>query len=181
MTCAAITTSSSNLHARLQRPCVLGLAHTTDVPGPAPWLPLLLPSPAQAIAGCAYVYHVASPFFIESDDPQRDLIDPALLGTRNVLASAARHKASVRRVVVTSSVAGGRLIACPCGWPPLGSCLGSLPAADTQAASASSHPAAGSRCWEGCAGPQAGCRACSPWAQLACNHLRCQPQAAREV
>ena len=47
-----------------------------------------------------------SPFIIKVEDTQRDLIDPAVKGTRNVLAAAAKAKASVQRVVLTSSVAG---------------------------------------------------------------------------
>lgn len=47
-----------------------------------------------------------SPFIIEVEDTQRDLIDPAVKGTRNVLAAAAKAKTSVKRVVLTSSVAG---------------------------------------------------------------------------
>lgn len=47
-----------------------------------------------------------SPFFIEVEDPQRDLLDPAVKGTSNVLSSVAKHKQSVRRTIVTSSVAG---------------------------------------------------------------------------
>lgn len=47
-----------------------------------------------------------SPFFIEVEDPNRDLIDPAVKGTENVLQSVVKHKKTVRRTVVTSSVAG---------------------------------------------------------------------------
>ena len=36
---------------------------------------------------------------------QRDLIEPALLGTKNVLTSVAKHKSSIKRVVLTSSFA----------------------------------------------------------------------------
>lgn len=60
-----------------------------------------------AFAGCAYVFHTASPFFIEAGDPQAQLVDPAVRGTRNVMAAAAKNKASVWRVVLTSSCAGG--------------------------------------------------------------------------
>lgn len=55
-----------------------------------------------AMAGCGTVFHTASPFTTRISDPQRDLVDPALKGTRNVLA-AATATASVRRVVLTSS------------------------------------------------------------------------------
>lgn len=59
---------------------------------------------AEAMAGCAVVFHTASPFTTDVDDPQTELVDPALLGTRNVLEEANRV-ASVRRVVLTSSCA----------------------------------------------------------------------------
>ena len=58
----------------------------------------------EAMQGCELVYHTASPFKLAVDDPQKDLIDPALKGTRNVLGSVNRTE-SVKRVVVTSSVA----------------------------------------------------------------------------
>ena len=41
------------------------------------------------------------------EDPQKDLVDPALLGTKNVLNAAVKSKATVARVVLTSSFAGG--------------------------------------------------------------------------
>lgn len=59
---------------------------------------------AEAMAGCGVVFHMASPFTLTVDDPQRDLVDPAQLGTRNVLEEASRTP-SVERVVVTSSCA----------------------------------------------------------------------------
>lgn len=59
---------------------------------------------ADAMAGCGTVFHVASPFALATKDPQRDLVDPAVKGTRNVLTEA-DHTASVKRVVVTSSCA----------------------------------------------------------------------------
>lgn len=53
--------------------------------------------------GCEIVIHTASPFLIgKIKDPQRQLIDPALEGTRNVLYSAGETP-SVKRVVMTSS------------------------------------------------------------------------------
>ncbi|KAA6423169.1 MAG: diaminohydroxyphosphoribosylaminopyrimidine deaminase [Trebouxia sp. A1-2] len=62
----------------------------------------------ESIKGCQYVFHTASPFFIEVEDPQRDLIDPAVKGTSNVLSSVAKHKTLVKRTIVTSSVAAER-------------------------------------------------------------------------
>ncbi|MEM7384341.1 MAG: NAD-dependent epimerase/dehydratase family protein [Verrucomicrobiota bacterium] len=59
---------------------------------------------AEAMEGCGVVFHTASPFATLVDDPQRDLIDPAKLGTRNVLEQA-NQTASVNRVVLTSSCA----------------------------------------------------------------------------
>lgn len=59
---------------------------------------------ADAMAGCAIVFHTASPFFLGVSDPQKELVDPARLGTRNVLEEANRNP-SVRRVVLTSSCA----------------------------------------------------------------------------
>jgi len=59
---------------------------------------------AEAMAGCAIVFHTASPFTLNVRDPQKELVDPALLGTRNVLESANRTP-SVKRVVLTSSCA----------------------------------------------------------------------------
>lgn len=66
---------------------------------------LLAPgSYADAMAGCGIVFHTASPFNVHVRDPQKELVDPALLGTRNVLETANRTP-SVRRVVLTSSCA----------------------------------------------------------------------------
>ncbi len=58
----------------------------------------------EAMDGCELVYHTASPFTTTADDPQRDLVDPAVNGTANVLNSA-KQTPSVKRVVVTSSCA----------------------------------------------------------------------------
>ncbi|OUR98017.1 diaminohydroxyphosphoribosylaminopyrimidine deaminase [Gammaproteobacteria bacterium 42_54_T18] len=57
-----------------------------------------------SMEGCEFVFHTASPFIIRGlNDPQAELIDPALKGTRNVLESANRTH-SVKRVILTSSV-----------------------------------------------------------------------------
>ncbi|HMM11617.1 MAG TPA: NAD-dependent epimerase/dehydratase family protein [Bacteroidales bacterium] len=58
----------------------------------------------EAFKGCEIVFHTASPFFNKVKNPQRDLVEPAVLGTAHVLASVNRT-ASVKRVVLTSSVA----------------------------------------------------------------------------
>lgn len=58
----------------------------------------------EAMKDCELVYHTASPFITSVKDPQRDLVDPALLGTKNVL-EAVNNTASVKRVVLTSSCA----------------------------------------------------------------------------
>ncbi|PLX12765.1 MAG: diaminohydroxyphosphoribosylaminopyrimidine deaminase [Marinilabiliales bacterium] len=59
---------------------------------------------AEAMKGCELVYHTASPFTSNIKDPQTELVDPALLGTRNVLEQANKTE-SVKRVVLTSSCA----------------------------------------------------------------------------
>ncbi|MEM7800751.1 MAG: NAD-dependent epimerase/dehydratase family protein, partial [Chloroflexota bacterium] len=58
---------------------------------------------AEAMAGCQIVFHTASPFSFNIDDPQKQLVEPALRGTKNILAEANRTE-SVYRVVLTSSV-----------------------------------------------------------------------------
>jgi dihydroflavonol-4-reductase len=61
---------------------------------------------AEAVAGCEYVLHVASPFpRVQPKDPD-ELIVPAREGTLRVLRAAL--DAGVRRVVITSSVAAVR-------------------------------------------------------------------------
>lgn len=58
----------------------------------------------EAMQDCQLVFHTASPFIINVQDPQKELIEPAQLGTRNVLEQA-NQTLSVRRVVLTSSCA----------------------------------------------------------------------------
>lgn len=57
----------------------------------------------EAMAGAQYVMHAASPFPPSLPKHEDDLIAPAREGTLRVLQAA--HRAGVRRVVVTSSVA----------------------------------------------------------------------------
>jgi nucleoside-diphosphate-sugar epimerase len=58
---------------------------------------------AEAVAGCDYVHHVASPFPPAQPKDENELIRPAREGTLRVLRAA--RDAGVKRVVVTSSFA----------------------------------------------------------------------------
>ena len=57
----------------------------------------------EAMKGCSIVFHTASPFVMKVEDPTKDLIEPAVHGTENVL-TAVNDTPSVKRVVLTSSV-----------------------------------------------------------------------------
>ena len=57
----------------------------------------------EAIKGCDYVIHTASPFPIEAPKDENVLIRPAVEGT--LAAVKAAHKYKVKRIVITSSVA----------------------------------------------------------------------------
>ena len=59
---------------------------------------------AEAMKGCELVYHTASPFTSDFEDAQKELIEPAVKGTANVLNEASRT-GGVKRVVLTSSCA----------------------------------------------------------------------------
>ncbi|MCJ1421403.1 hypothetical protein MMC32_007766 [Xylographa parallela] len=54
------------------------------------------------LAGVTGILHIASPPAIESDDYDRDIIDPALKVTLSIL-NAAHRTPSIKRVVITSS------------------------------------------------------------------------------
>ncbi|HYA67051.1 MAG TPA: NAD-dependent epimerase/dehydratase family protein, partial [Burkholderiaceae bacterium] len=58
---------------------------------------------SEAVQGCRYVLHVASPFIADTPRDPDELIVPARDGTLRVLRAAAR--AGVQRVVQTSSLA----------------------------------------------------------------------------
>ncbi|XP_076937559.1 phenylacetaldehyde reductase-like, partial [Bidens hawaiensis] len=57
-----------------------------------------------AVSGCICLFHTASPVLFSVDDPNAQLIDPAVKGTLNVLKSAAKVQ-SLKKVVLTSSLA----------------------------------------------------------------------------
>jgi dihydroflavonol-4-reductase len=86
-----------------------GLRFLADLPGAAQRLELVGADLMDtrgwdaAVAGCEYVIHTASPYKLDVRDPQRDLVDPAVMGTRHVLDACLW--AGVKRVVLTSSVA----------------------------------------------------------------------------
>lgn len=68
----------------------------------------------EAASGCAYVLHVASPLAAAAPKLEDELIRPAREGTLRVLRAA--HRASVKRVVLTSSFAAigyGRMVKRP--------------------------------------------------------------------
>jgi dihydroflavonol-4-reductase len=58
----------------------------------------------DAIAGCEHVYHIASAVFLTARDPQKEIVEPAVEGTKNVFASIAAA-GTVKRVGLTSSIA----------------------------------------------------------------------------
>jgi nucleoside-diphosphate-sugar epimerase len=59
----------------------------------------------EAMHGCEIVLHMASPFVVTNyQDAVKDIIEPAIVGTENVLNSVNQTE-SVKRVIVTSSIA----------------------------------------------------------------------------
>ncbi|WP_422361905.1 NAD-dependent epimerase/dehydratase family protein [Reichenbachiella sp.] len=56
----------------------------------------------EAVAGCDFVMHVASPFFSSIPKDENELIKPAVDGTLRALRTA--HEAGIKRVVLTSSM-----------------------------------------------------------------------------
>ena len=63
----------------------------------------LLDADSWNFEGIQTVMHVASPFVVNVKDPQKDLVDPAVQGTLNVLRAAMRD--GVSQVILTSSIA----------------------------------------------------------------------------
>ena len=73
-----------------------GYAHLLDLPGAESGLELveadlLVPGAFDgAVRGADTVIHTASPYLLSVGDPQRDLVDPAVLGTVSLLGSWVR-------------------------------------------------------------------------------------------
>ncbi|KAA8519947.1 hypothetical protein F0562_014143 [Nyssa sinensis] len=56
------------------------------------------------VAGCELVFHVATPVNFASEDPENDMIKPAIQGVLNVLKACAKA-GTAKRVILTSSAA----------------------------------------------------------------------------
>ncbi|KAF2091590.1 putative cinnamoyl-CoA reductase [Saccharata proteae CBS 121410] len=59
----------------------------------------------EAVKGVDGVVHTASPFQMSVEDNVRDLLDPAVKGTTEILKAIQAHNPDVKRVVITSSFA----------------------------------------------------------------------------
>ncbi|NDH64436.1 MAG: aldehyde reductase [Alphaproteobacteria bacterium] len=100
----------------------------------------------EAMKGCSYVLHVASPFFLAEPKDENELIEPAVEGTRRVIGAAQR--AGVRRMVLTSSIAAmitgkpsGRYG--PDAWSDTSANIGAYPKSKTLAEQAAWDAVAG--------------------------------------
>ena len=60
-----------------------------------------------AIAGCTDVIHTAAVVIVRSKNPQEKIVDPSVIGTKNVISSIEKSK-TVERFVHTSSTAAIR-------------------------------------------------------------------------
>jgi dihydroflavonol-4-reductase len=84
--------------------------YLTSLPGAKERLELVqadLLSPGsfdKVVQGCEFVMHTASPYIVNVKNPQKELVEPAVKGTTQVL-EACKNAPSVKRVILTSSVA----------------------------------------------------------------------------
>lgn len=123
----ALLEAGVTVHAAVRDPGnAAKVAHLTalaaDAPGTLKFFAGDLMEPgsyAEAMAGCGVVFHTASPFVRHVEDPQRDLVDPAVGGTHDVLTTA-NAVDTVTRMVVTSSVAAIYTDASECAAAPGG-------------------------------------------------------------
>lgn len=59
----------------------------------------------EAVKDVVGVIHTASPFILNVENNERDLLDPAIKGTTHILEAVYAHAPQVKRVVITSSFA----------------------------------------------------------------------------
>lgn len=59
----------------------------------------------EAVKDVQGVIHCASPFVMQVENNERDLLDPAIKGTNRILEAVHAHAPQVKRVVITSSFA----------------------------------------------------------------------------
>ncbi|EOY10132.1 NAD(P)-binding Rossmann-fold superfamily protein [Theobroma cacao] len=57
----------------------------------------------SVVDGCIGVFHTASPCYYNAENPQAEMIDPAVKGTLNVFRSCVKVP-SIKRVIITSSL-----------------------------------------------------------------------------
>lgn len=56
----------------------------------------------EAVKGCAFICHVASPYFTSTNDPLKELLEPAVNGTKNVIKSALKADGLERLTILSS-------------------------------------------------------------------------------
>ncbi|KAF9597243.1 hypothetical protein IFM89_016384 [Coptis chinensis] len=62
----------------------------------------------EAVMGCHSVFHTATPVDFASEDPEKDMIKPAIQGTLDILKACTKAQ-TVKRVVVTLSAAAASI------------------------------------------------------------------------
>jgi len=58
----------------------------------------------EAVQGVDGIIHLASPFFLDAKDMEKEIFEPAVSGTVSLLTAVKNLAPSVKRVVITSSV-----------------------------------------------------------------------------